>query len=139
MTEDVTKKKPRRSAAQRILYLRAEAQRIEAQEKSREDAKNTRRKILLGEIVLRCLADLKDPDFSRLLLNHLRGEIPRLPHKRDVALFNDLLTISDVPSPAETTEVTPAAASAPAGAEAAETRNPVHGFDSNLSAATAEN
>lgn len=69
-----------------------------------------------------------------MLLDHLREEIPKLARKTDVALFDDWLKISAVLLPAETAKITHGAASAPAGAEAAETQNLAAGFDNERSA-----
>ena len=49
MTEDLTKQKPRLSAEQKIAQIKAYVQSLEAKEKGRKKAEDTRRKILLGE------------------------------------------------------------------------------------------
>ena len=107
---------------------------LAAKEKGRKKAEDTRRKILLGEFVMRHLNVSKDPAFSQMLLDHLREEIPKLARKTNVALFDDWLKISAVLLSAETTKITHAAASAPIGAEAA-TQIPAAGFDGESPAA----
>ena len=126
---------PKRSLEDQIAQTKARLEALQGKEMARRKAKDTRRKILLGEFVLRHLNDgSRDAAFSQQLLDHLRKEIPKLARKTDAALFDDLLEASPVPLPTAVEQTTHAAASAPTGAEAA-TQIPAAGFDGESPAA----
>ncbi|MEP2164793.1 MAG: hypothetical protein ABJI59_03940, partial [Nisaea sp.] len=56
---------------------------------------DTRRKVLLGALVLHRLENANDPEFTRRLSDWLRRELPDfLTREADKELFSDLIEIS---------------------------------------------
>lgn len=98
----------RKSIEQRLAELEAQRSALKARLSKQERANDTRRKVLLGALVLHRLENTNDPEFTKRLGDWLRRELPGfLTRDNDKALFSDLLG----PAPATTTE---------AGAEANE-------------------
>ncbi|MEE3504619.1 mobilization protein [Acidiphilium acidophilum] len=95
---------------QRIAQLEARAKALKARMAQQDRAKDTRRKILLGALVLHRLEQSGDGEFSKRLGDWLRRELPGfLTREEDRALFADLLgTKAESPAPmmtmAETTK-----------------------------------
>jgi hypothetical protein len=99
----------RRSIEERISQLEAQRKTLQAKLGKQDRAKDTRRKILLGALVLYRLEKSGDEEFCRRLGVWLRRELPDfLTHDDDKALFADLLTAPPVPP------VPPAPAAPPA-------------------------
>ena len=86
---------------QQIAQLEARAKTLKARMAKQDRAKDTRRKILLGALVLHRLEQSGDGEFSKRLGDWLRRELPGfLSRDEDKALFADLLAIkADVPAP----------------------------------------
>lgn len=101
----------RRSIEERISQLDAQRKTLQARLGKQERAKDTRRKILLGALVLYRLEKRGDEEFTKVLAAWLRRELPSfLTRDDDKALFADLLT-------------TPPAPPVPAALAASETTN----------------
>lgn len=82
----------RRTIEQRLVQLDNQRKTLQARIGKQERAKDTRRKILLGALVLERLEHHKDAEFSRRLENWLQRELPGfLTRDGDRALFADLL------------------------------------------------
>ena len=89
----------RRSIEERISQLEAQRKTLQARLGKQERARDTRRKILLGALVLYRLEKSGDEEFSKGLGAWLRRELPGfLTRDDDKALFADLLTA--LPAPA---------------------------------------
>ena len=81
----------RKSIEQRLTQLDAQRAALKARLSKQERANDTRRKVLLGALVLHRLETGKD-DFSRNLSEWLRRELPGfLTRDGDKELFADLL------------------------------------------------
>ncbi|MDX5929634.1 mobilization protein [Acidiphilium acidophilum] len=96
----------RKPIEQQIAQLEARAKALKARMAKQDRAKDTRRKILLGALVLHRLEQSGDGEFSKRLGDWLRRELPGfLTREEDKALFDDLLnTKADRPSPMTATE-----------------------------------
>jgi hypothetical protein len=82
----------RKSIALRIAQLEERKKALKARLGKQERAQDTRRKILLGALVLHRLENSNDPDFSHRLLDWLRKELPGfLTRDGDKLLFDDIL------------------------------------------------
>jgi hypothetical protein len=82
----------RRTIEQRLVQLDNQRRTLQARISKQERAKDTRRKVLLGALVLERLEHHKDAEFSRRLENWLQRELPGfLTRDGDRALFADLL------------------------------------------------
>lgn len=82
----------RKSIALRIAQLDERKKALKARLGKQERAQDTRRKVLLGALVLYRLEDSNDLDFSRRLLDWLRIELPGfLTRDGDKVLFDDIL------------------------------------------------
>lgn len=93
---------PRKTIEQRLAELEAQTKTLKARLSKQERAKDTRRKILLGALVLHRLDDNGNEEFSRRLTNWLRTELPDfLTRDIDRALFEDILSDAAKDSPAE--------------------------------------
>lgn len=93
---------PRKTIEQRLAELEAQTKTLKARLSKQERAKDTRRKILLGALVLHRLDDNGNEEFSRRLTNWLRTELPGfLTRDIDRALFEDILAAAAKDSPAE--------------------------------------
>ncbi|WP_052643030.1 hypothetical protein [Pseudorhizobium banfieldiae] len=82
----------RKSIEQRIVELEEQKRSLKARLGKQERARDTRRKVLLGALVLHRLEDDKDEEFSRRLREWLKRELPGfLTRDMDKALFDDLM------------------------------------------------
>ncbi|MGO7997864.1 mobilization protein [Rhizobium ruizarguesonis] len=92
----------RKSIEQRLAELDAQRSALKARLSKQDRANDTRRKVLLGALVLHRLENANDPEFTKRLGDWLRRELPGfLTRDNDKALFDDLLK----PETASTTEV----------------------------------
>ncbi len=118
----------RKSISERIAQLDAQKKALQARAGKQERANDTRRKVLLGALVLHRLENTGDAEFSKRLGDWLRRELPAfLTRDSDKALLADLLGQADVsakPSPDGKTprqgganSTTPATGQAPAVAD----------------------
>jgi hypothetical protein len=83
---------PRTSIQQRINQLDERKRALRARLGKQERREDTRRKILIGALVLHRLADSRDAEFTRRLSDWLVRELPGfLVRDGDKALFVDLL------------------------------------------------
>ncbi|MHB2268230.1 mobilization protein [Aliihoeflea sp. PC F10.4] len=81
----------RKSIEERLAQLDAQRAALKARLGKEERAKDTRRKVLLGALVLHRLETGRD-DFSKNLASWLRRELPSfLTRDGDKELFDDLL------------------------------------------------
>lgn len=88
----------RKSIEQRIAELEEQKKSLKARLGKQERARDTRRKVLLGALILHRLENDKDADFSRRLHDWLKRELPGfLTRDTDKGLFDDLLK-TDNPS-----------------------------------------
>ena len=84
---------PRRSIKERLDHLEAQRKTLQARLGKQERARDTRRKVLLGALLLHRL-DNGDDDTSKRLADWLRRELPGfLKRDDDKALFGDLLAM----------------------------------------------
>lgn len=82
----------RKTIEQRLAQLDAQRATLKARLGKQERANDTRRKVLLGALVLHRLENGKDEEFSRRLGEWLRRELPDfLTRDGDKELFADLL------------------------------------------------
>jgi hypothetical protein len=84
--------KKRKSLEEQLSQLEAKKKSLQARLNKQDRAKETRRKILLGALVLDRVDSEQDPEFSRRLADWLRRELPGfLVRDMDRDLFTDLL------------------------------------------------
>ncbi|WP_311273684.1 MULTISPECIES: mobilization protein [unclassified Rhizobium] len=82
----------RKSIEQRLAELEAQRSALKARLSKQDRANDTRRKVLLGALVLHRLENANDPEFTKRLGDWLRRELPGfLTRENDKALFADLL------------------------------------------------
>ena len=82
----------RKSIEERLAQLDAQRAALKAKLGKEERANDTRRKVLLGALVLHRLENSNDPDFTKRLGDWLRRELPGfLTRDGDKELFADLL------------------------------------------------
>jgi hypothetical protein len=82
----------RRSIQERLAHLEARKKVLTVRLGKQERARDTRRKILLGALVLHRLENTRDTAFSMRLRDWLRAELPGfLTRDGDSQLFNDIL------------------------------------------------
>ena len=82
----------RKPIEQQIAQLEARAKQLKSRLAKQERARDTRRKVLLGALVLHRLEHSGDAEFSKRLGDWLRRELPGfLTREDDHALFPDLL------------------------------------------------
>lgn len=82
----------RRSIETRLAQLDAQRKTLAARLGKQDRANDTRRKVLLGALVLQRLETSSDPEFSKRLHDWLRHELPGfLTRDGDKSLFADLL------------------------------------------------
>jgi hypothetical protein len=82
----------RKSIEERLAQLDAQRSALKARLSKQERANDTRRKVLLGALVLHRLERSDDPEFTKRLADWLRRELPGfLTRDNDKALFEDLL------------------------------------------------
>ena len=90
----------RKSIEERLAQLDAQRQALKARLGKEERAKDTRRKVLLGALVLHRLSEDKR-EFDKTLKEWLQRELPGfLTRQDDKALFNDLLANPEKEKPA---------------------------------------
>lgn len=88
----------RKSIEQRIAELEERKKTLKARLGKQERAQDTRRKVLLGALVLHRLENSNDADFTRRLGDWLRKELPGfLTRDGDKALFDDILQPASSP------------------------------------------
>lgn len=81
----------RKSIADRLAQLEAQKKALTARLSKQERARDTRRKVLLGALVLHRIEE-GDPAMAQQLTAWLKRELPGfLSRDSDVALFDDLL------------------------------------------------
>ena len=82
----------RKSIEERLAQLDAQRAALKSRLSKQERANDTRRKVLLGALVLHRLENSNDPDFTKRLGDWLRRELPGfLTRDGDKELFADLL------------------------------------------------
>ena len=82
----------RKTIEQRLAELDAQRSALKARLSKQERTNDTRRKVLLGALVLHRLENSNDPDFTKRLGDWLRRELPGfLTRPGDKDLFDDLL------------------------------------------------
>lgn len=102
----------RKSIEERLAQLEAQRQALKARLGKQERARDTRRKVLLGALVLHRLSEDKR-EFDKTLREWLQRELPGfLSRPDDKELFSDLLTITSA-EPASPAKVDVSSASAP--------------------------
>lgn len=80
------------SIEDKIAQLEARAKTLRARLANQERAKDTRRKILIGALILYRLENNPTAEFSKYLTNWLQRELPGfLTREEDKALFADIL------------------------------------------------
>lgn len=85
----------KKSISERIAQLDARKKTLQARLGKQERAADTRRKVLLGALVLHRLQNAGDAEFSKRLGDWLRRELPGfLTRESDKELFADLLIAS---------------------------------------------
>jgi hypothetical protein len=95
----------RKPLAQRIAEIEARKRTLVARLGRQERARDTRRKILLGALVLHHLKQSRDPESAERLRAWLRAQLPRfLAREADRQLFDDLIDtqVSNTGNPGET-------------------------------------
>jgi hypothetical protein len=92
----------RKTIEQKLAELDAQRAALRSRLGKQERANDTRRKVLLGALVLHRLESGKDEEFARRLREWLKRELPDfLTRETDKALFADL--IQSPPAPVATT------------------------------------
>ena len=82
----------RKSLEEQLSQLDEKRKSLQARLQKQERAKETRRKILIGALVLDRMGSDRDPEFARRLSDWLRREIPGfLTRQIDRDLFEDLI------------------------------------------------
>jgi anti-anti-sigma regulatory factor len=82
----------RKTIEQRLAELDAQRSALKARLSKTERNNDTRRKVLIGALVLHHLETSNDQDFSKQLGTWLRRELPGfLTRDNDKALFDDLI------------------------------------------------
>lgn len=82
----------RKSIEQRLAELDVQRSALKARLSKQERANDTRRKVLLGALVLHRLENANDPEFTKRLGDWLRRELPGfLTRDADKDLFDDIL------------------------------------------------
>ena len=82
----------RKTIEQKLAELDAQRSALKARLSKQERANDTRRKVLLGALVLHRLENGKDEEFSRRLREWLKRELPDfLTRPGDKELFADLI------------------------------------------------
>ena len=90
----------RRSIEQRLERIEAQKKALKARLGKQDRAKDTRRKILLGALILHRLEHDTDTEFASRLRDWLIRELPGfLTRDDDKALFRDLLDASGASEP----------------------------------------
>lgn len=114
---------PRRSIADRLAQLDVQRKTLAARLGKQDRANDTRRKVLLGALVLQRLEKSSDPDFAKRLADWLRRELPGfLTRDVDKELLVDLMGPPGKPTAVATKAA--AAAHAPETSEAQADNSP---------------
>lgn len=95
----------RKPLTQRIAEIEVRKKTLVARLSRQERARDTRRKILLGALVLHHLKQSRDPASAERLRAWLRAQLPGfLPREADRQLFEDLVDppVSNTGDPSET-------------------------------------
>lgn len=83
---------PRKSIEERLAQIEVQRKTLKARLGQQERKDDTRRKVLLGALVLHRLREDRDGEFSKRLAEWLRRELPGfLTRDADKELFADLL------------------------------------------------
>lgn len=83
---------PRKSIEERLAQIEVQPKTLKARLGQQERKEDTRRKVLLGALVLHSLGEDRDGEFSKRLGEWLRRELPGfLTRDADKELFVDLL------------------------------------------------
>jgi hypothetical protein len=92
----------RRSIADRLAQLEAQRKNLQSRLSKQERAKDTRRKVLLGALVLHRLDKPDGSEVCKNLAGWLEQELPKfLSRADDMALFADLLGEAAATPPSE--------------------------------------
>lgn len=96
----------RRSISERLAQLDAQKKALQARLGKQERSRDTRRKVLLGALVLQRLETAHDPEFTKRLASWLQRELPNfLTRDADKALLADLMSSpADQPARAKDSE-----------------------------------
>ncbi|MGF6160690.1 hypothetical protein M2267_005968 [Ensifer sp. KUDG1] len=87
----------RKSITQRLAELEERKKTLKARLGKQERAQDTRRKILLGALVLHRLEHSHDTEFNRRLRDWLQRELPGfLVRDTDKTLFDDILGSAEI-------------------------------------------
>ena len=90
----------RRSIEQRLEQIEAQKKALKARLGKQDRARDTRRKILLGALILHRLDHTGDTEFASRLRDWLKRELPGfLTRDDDKALFRDLLATAGASEP----------------------------------------
>ena len=82
----------RKTLEEQLSQLEEKKKALQARIQKQERAKETRRKILIGALVLDRMGSDRDPEFARRLTEWLRRELPGfLTRQIDRNLFEDLI------------------------------------------------
>lgn len=85
----------RKTIEQRLAELDAQRSALKARLSKTERANDTRRKVLIGALVLHRLENSNDPGFAKQLGDWLRRELPDfLTRDNDKTLFTDLIGLA---------------------------------------------
>lgn len=99
----------RKTIEQKLAELDAQRAALKSRLGKQERANDTRRKVLLGALVLHRLENGKDEEFARRLRDWLKRELPDfLTRDTDKALFAELIQPAASPAPAASTANAPA-------------------------------
>ena len=92
----------KRTIEERLAQLDAQRKTLQSRLGKQERARDTRRKILLGALVLHRLEHSRDGEFPKRLGDWLRRELPGfLTRDDDKLLFTDLLNVPAEPAASE--------------------------------------
>lgn len=102
----------RRSIEERLSQLDAQRKTLQARLGKQDRARDTRRKVLLGALMLHRLETSGNDEFSKNLGDWLRRELAGfLTRDDDKALFADLLAVTPPPAPSRASASPASAAS----------------------------
>ena len=87
----------RKSIAERIAQLDAQKKALQARAGKQERANDTRRKVLLGALVLHRLENAGDAEFSKRLGDWLRRELPGFLTRDSDKAFLPICSVFPVP------------------------------------------
>ena len=90
----------RKTIEQKLAELDAQRAALRSRLGKQERANDTRRKVLLGALVLHRLENGKDEEFARRLRDWLKRELPDfLTRETDKTLFAELIQLAASPAP----------------------------------------